>query len=121
MSLQPLDKIIITDLLCRGRIGVPAEERTRAQDILINLTLFVDTRKAGETDDIQDSVDYSATARLILDLVEANQRHTLEALAADIADLCLSLERVEKVLVRVEKPNRVRFTRLVGVEIERSK
>lgn len=121
MNVQSLDKILITDLLCRGRIGVPAEERTRSQDILVNLSLFVDTRKAGASDDIADSVDYSTTARLVLDLVEANQRHTLEALAADIAELCLSLERVEKVMVRVEKPNRVRFARLVGVEIERSK
>ena len=46
---------------------------------------------------------------------------TVEALAADLAQLCLEVPRVEKVRVRVEKPGAVRFSRSVGVEIERTK
>lgn len=119
MPTEPLDKIFITDLVARARIGVPDEERERPQELLINLVLFVDTRKAGESDSINDTVDYSVTARLVMELVESRPRRTLEALAAEIAAFCLSLKRVEGVRVRVEKPNRVRFTRSVGVEIER--
>jgi dihydroneopterin aldolase len=53
--------------------------------------------------------------------VEGAQRYTVEALAADIAGLCLKEKGVESVRVRVEKPGAVRFSRSVGVEIERSK
>ena len=44
-----------------------------------------------------------------------------QALAADLARLCLEEAGVVKVRVRVEKPGAVRFSKSVGVEIERSK
>jgi FolB domain-containing protein len=113
------DKILITDLLARGCIGVPDEERTRPQDILINLTLYVDTRAAGESDRVEDTVDYSVVTKKVLAAAESCSRRTVEALAADIANLCLRFPSVDGVRVRVEKPHRVRFTRSVGVEIER--
>jgi dihydroneopterin aldolase len=43
-----------------------------------------------------------------------------EALAADIAHLCLQQPRVQQIPVRIEKPGAVRFSRSVGVGIERS-
>jgi dihydroneopterin aldolase len=42
-------------------------------------------------------------------------------LASDLAQVCLEESGVEKVRVRVEKPGAVRFSRSVGVEIERAK
>jgi dihydroneopterin aldolase len=45
----------------------------------------------------------------------------VEALAADVARLCLEEAGVMKVRVRVEKPGAVRFAESVGVEIERSR
>jgi dihydroneopterin aldolase len=60
-------------------------------------------------------------AKKVLAHAESAQRFTVEALAADLARLCLEEPGVEKVRVRVEKPGAVRFTGSVGVEIERSK
>jgi len=119
MNPESFDKILIKDLLARGRLGVPEEERTHPQDILINLVLFTDIRRAGVSDDIHDTVDYDATTQEVLALVEKSTRHTVEALAEDIAQLCLSNPWVSGVDVRVEKPNVVRFTRSVGIEIQR--
>lgn len=45
-----MDKVIIKNLLARGIIGVNDWERKRAQNILINITLFTDTHRAAETD-----------------------------------------------------------------------
>ena len=45
----------------------------------------------------------------------------MEALAADLAKLCLEEPGVHAVRVRVEKPGAVRFAKAVGVEIERFK
>ena len=116
-----MDKVFIKNLLARGIIGVKDWERKRAQDILINITLFTDTRRAGETDNINDSVDYSIVSKKIQAHAERAARLTVEALANDLAKLCLEEKGVQKVIVRVEKPGAVRFAETVGVEIERSR
>jgi FolB domain-containing protein len=115
------DRIIIRDLLVRGILGINDWEREQPQDILLNLTLFADLRRAGFSDDIADSVNYRTVAKKILAHVETATRYTVEALAADIARLCLAEPGVTRVTVRVEKPGALRFARSVGVEIERSR
>ena len=116
-----MDKVIIKNLLARGIIGVNDWERKRAQNILINLTLFTDTRRAAKTDDIADCVNYSTMSKKVLAHAESVNRETVEALANDLARLCLEENGVQKVIVRVEKPGAVRFAESVGVEIERSR
>jgi FolB domain-containing protein len=116
-----MDKVIIKNLLARGIIGVNDWERKRAQNILINLTLFTDTRRAAQTDDIADCVNYSTMSKQVLAHAETANRETVEALANDLATLCLEVAGVLKVIVRVEKPGAVRFAESVGVEIERSR
>lgn len=115
-----MDKVIIKDLLARGIIGVNDWERKRPQDILINIILFTDISRAAESDNINDCVNYSAVAKKVLSHAESSQRLTVEALANDLAKLCLEEKGVRKVTVRVEKPGAVRFAESVGVEIERS-
>lgn len=114
-----MDKIIIKNLLARGIIGVRDWERKRAQDILINITLFTDTRRAAETDDINDCADYSEVTKKVQAHAESAARFTVEALANDLAGICLAQNNVKRVIVRVEKPTAVRFAESVGVEIER--
>ncbi len=116
-----MDKILIKDLTARGIIGVNDWERQNPQEIRINITLFADTRRAAEHDDINYGVNYRTVAKKALAHAESAQRLTVEALAADIARLCLEIEGVQKVQVRVEKPGAVRFAGSVGVEIERAK
>jgi FolB domain-containing protein len=113
------DKIEIKDLLLRGIVGVNDWERETPQDILINITLFTDLHRAGASDDINDTVNYRSVTKKIIELVEASQRYTVEALAADIARICLEQPGVQRVRVRLEKPGALRFARSVGVEIER--
>ena len=116
-----MDKIIIKNLLVRGIIGINDSERKRPQDILINVTLFSDTRRAAETDDINYCVNYSTMSKKIMSHAETAERFTVEALANDLAKLCLDDTDVQKVIIRVEKPRAVRFVESVGVEIERSR
>jgi FolB domain-containing protein len=118
---QIMDKVIIKNLLARGIIGVRDWERKRAQDILINITLFTDTQRAAETDNINDCADYSEVTKKVLAHAESAARFTVEALANDLAGICLAQNHVQRVVVGVEKPNAVRFAESVGVEIERSR
>jgi FolB domain-containing protein len=114
-----MDQIFINDLLIRGVIGISEREREQPQDILVNIVIFSDIRKAGKSDNVEDSVNYRTVAKKVLAHVEKIQRYTVEALATDIADLVLSEPNVLKVRVKVEKPGAVRFSKSVGVEIER--
>jgi FolB domain-containing protein len=116
-----MDKVIIKNLLARGIIGVNDWERNRPQNILINIVLFTDTRAAARSDNIQDCINYSTMSKKILAHAETVNRLTVEALANDLAKLCLEEEGVQQVIVRVEKPGAVRFAESVGVEIERSR
>ena len=115
------DKVIIKDLVVRGIIGINDWERVTQQDIRINIEIRTDLHAAGENDSIEHSVNYRTVSKQIIAHVEKAERLTVEALAADIAALCLDHERVESVQVRVEKPGAVRFSESVGVEIERSR
>ena len=116
-----MDQVIIKDLVARGIIGVNAWEREKLQEIQINIVLFTDLSKAGESDNLADSIDYSRIAKRALQHAETAKRLTVEALAADIAGFCLEDDRVYKARVRVEKPGAVRFSGSVGVEIERER
>ena len=116
-----LDRVLIKDLLVRGIIGVTERERSQPQDIVFTITLLTDTRKGGESDDIHDCVNYRTVAKAVIAHTEKSARRTVEALAADVAKLCLAMQGVEEVVVRVEKPGAVRFSRSVGVEITRRK
>ena len=114
------DRIDIHDLLLRGIIGINDWEREKQQDILINISLFGDFRSAGDSDDIADAINYRTVTKKVIKHVETSKRFTVEALASDIARICLKEPGVHRARVRVEKPGALRFTRSVGVEIERS-
>jgi FolB domain-containing protein len=115
-----MDKTFIRELHVPTIIGILDWERDRFQDILVSVTLYTEPRRSGTLDDISTCVDYSALASKIRAFVEQARRFTIEALADDIAGLCLLLPSVKKVLVRIEKPGAVLNTSSVGVEIERS-
>ncbi|TWT57062.1 D-erythro-7,8-dihydroneopterin triphosphate epimerase [Thalassoglobus neptunius] len=114
------DYIEIKDLLVRTIIGVNAEEREKRQDVLINLKFEVDLRAAGESDSMNDAVNYKTICKQVLQFTEASSFLLVEKLAAEIAWICLSDSRVERVWVTVEKPGALRFSRSVGVTIERT-
>jgi hypothetical protein len=70
-------------------------------------------------DDLVNTVDYSQIAKSALTIAETSQRLTVEALASDFAIICLQHQQIIRVRVRVEEPGSVRFSRSVGVEIDR--
>ena len=115
-----MDKVFIKDLKVNGILGIHDWERTTPREILINITLYTDTQKAACTDNIADCVDYSTMAKKIRAHAESAARMTVEALANDLAEICLQDPKVRKVLVRVDKPGAVSEAVSVGVEIERT-
>ena len=115
------DKIYIRDLAIRCIIGVNQDERTEKQDVVINVILFTDTKKAGQTDILEDSVDYKMVKKAVLSLVENSAFLLIEKLAEEIAKVCLGNSKVQKVSVTVDKPGVLRYARSVAVEIVRTR
>jgi FolB domain-containing protein len=115
------DKVIITNLRARGILGIHDWERESPREIVINATMFADTFAAAQSDDIADCVNYSEMAKKLRAHAESAARMTVEALANDLAEICLREPRVVRVILRVDKPGAVPEADSVAVEIERTK
>lgn len=115
------DKIYIRGLALRCIIGINHDERIEKQDVIINIVLYTDTRKAGQSDNLEDSVDYKMVKKAVLSLVEESTFLLIEKLAEEVAKVCLVDSKVQKVNVTVDKPGVLRYTRSVAVEIVRTR
>jgi D-erythro-7,8-dihydroneopterin triphosphate epimerase len=120
-SSDDLDLIHIRDLMVRGIVGINPDERTNPQDVLINATLWVDTRPAAASDDIADAVNYRTVAKAMIAHVEAGEPMLVERLAAELAAIAFETDdRIRQVEVTVEKPGALSQARSVGVTVRRS-
>jgi FolB domain-containing protein len=113
------DRIKIRDLHLRCVIGIQDWERHTLQDVRIQVLLHLDLAPAGRSDHIEETVNYKTLSKAIVTLTEESHFFLVEALAEQIAQLCLDDKRVAKVKVTVEKPGALRFARSVGVSITR--
>ena len=116
-----MDRVFIRDLALRCIIGIYPEERREKQDIVINVVMHCDLRRAGQTDELSDTVDYKAIKKAILKLVEQSSFQLIEALAERIAQIALSDDKVQEAVVTVDKPGALRFAKSSAVEITRSR
>ena len=116
-----MDRILIRDLALRCVIGIYPEERRARQDVILNLALECDVRRAAATDRIEHAVDYKEIKRRVIEHVEGSSYGLIETLADRVASLCLENRRVRRVTVTVDKPGALRFARSVAVEVTRSR
>ncbi len=100
-----MDQIRISNLEAFGYHGVFEEEALLGQKFLVSVDLYLDTRRAGKTDDLQESLDYGEVCQMIKKIVETERYRLIERLAEQIAGkLLLSFERLRSVQVTVKKP-----------------
>jgi FolB domain-containing protein len=121
MAEERLDRIFVRDLLCRCIVGINPDERVKEQEVRINIIMTADLRKACESDDIEDTVNYKSVKQNVARMVEQSQYFLIEKLAEQIAAICLNEPLVREVTVSVDKPGALRFARSVAVEITRGR
>lgn len=118
--MENLDRITIRDLLIRGIVGIYPDERVNKQNILLNVTLWADTRPAAASEDIADTVNYATIAYALIDYVEQSEPLLVEKLAAELVKLCFATDdKVQAVELTVEKPDALSYAEAVGVTIFR--
>lgn len=84
--------------------GVDPAEKQLGQRFVVDLSVSLDLRKAGATDDLRDTVNYAELYRLTRNIVEGPSCHLLEAVAAQIAESVLQNTLVTAVRVILRKP-----------------
>ena len=118
-----MDYIHLKDMQFYGFHGVLMEETKIGQRFRANVSIAVDMRKAGETDELDNTVNYAEVYALTREIVEGKPFKLIEALVEAIATRILSAysERVKGVRVELIKPDPPiqGYYREVSVEITR--
>lgn len=100
-----MDQITINNLEIFAHHGVFPEETKLGQKFLFTVTLYLDTREAGLTDDLDKSVNYGSVSHFIKEENEAHTFRLLETAAEHMASKLLTFdERIRKVDLEIRKP-----------------
>ena len=111
--------VLINDLILPARIGIHNHEKERPQRVRINLDISVAENSPIKKDHISEVLNYEEIVEAVKVLVSGDHINLVETLAEKISVLCLSYERVDAVIVRVEKLDVFKQAASVGVEINR--
>jgi D-erythro-7,8-dihydroneopterin triphosphate epimerase len=107
--------IRIKNLTFKTIVGVNAWEREEAQEVVINIEIEFDGRKAAETDSLDETVDYKKIKKRILEDIESSKCFLLESLGQRILNKLLEDGRILRATVEVDKPKALRFADSVSV------
>jgi dihydroneopterin aldolase len=115
-----MDRLLLEGMTFFGRHGALPAERELGARFSVDVELVADLRRAGHTDRLEDTVDYSKVYEVVRGVVEGEPCQLLEAVAERIAGRLTAIDRVERVTVRVRKrpPLEGEF-RAFGVEVSR--
>jgi dihydroneopterin aldolase len=114
-----MDIIYLTKLEIETIIGIYDWERTTKQTISLDIEMATDIAKAASSDAIEDTLNYKAVAKKLIEYVEGTEFQLIETLAEKICEIILTDFSVPWVKLRVSKPGAIRGSQNVGVMIER--
>ena len=124
-SASDTDEIFLEGMRFYAYHGVNPEERALGQRFTVDVILAVDLRRAGESDELSDTVSYSAVYKLVRGIVEGEPRQLIEAVAEEIAaEILTNFPPVQSVSVTVRKPEvpmKGSMLDAAGVRITRSR
>ena len=116
-----MDIVYIKQLEIETVIGVFDWEREIRQKISIDLEMATDIRKASETDNLDDALDYKAISKRLIEFVESSNFLLIEALAEHITTILIQEFEVPWLRLTLSKPGAISASKDVGVIIERGK
>ena len=108
-----MDKIFINEMVVDTIIGIYPHERENKQAVTINIEIDCDLAKAGETDKLEDTVNYKDINDKVRQHVSNSDYLLIEKMAASIASICFETIGVEAVKVGIEKPEALEGNRSV--------
>lgn len=101
-----MDKILIKQMSFYGYHGLFPEENKLGQRFKVDLALELDLKEAGQTDDMEKSINYGHIYEVTRDVVEGEAKQLVETVAETIASELLSrFEKLQACKVTVIKPD----------------
>lgn len=118
-----MDTILIDQLEFYAYHGASDEEQAIGHRYAVDVEIGFDTSRAGETDDLTDTINYSRVAKRIVEIGTTQQFRLLEALAASMADAVMAEFPAQTLWLKVQKlhPPMPVIAKSVGVIIERER
>ena len=114
-----MDIIYLHGLKVECVIGVWEWERRTTQALTIDIDMAADIATAAASDQLDDTLNYKAVAKRILEFVAGSQFQLIETVAEKVAGMLLDEFKISWCRVKVDKGGAVRGARHVGVLIER--
>ena len=114
-----VDIIYISDLRIETVIGIFDWERKIKQLVILDIEMAADCRKAAQSDDVGDTIDYKSVSKRLIEFVGSSKFHLVETLAERCAETIMEEFHVPWVRLRINKQGALRGARDVGVIIER--
>jgi len=114
-----MDIIYLRELKIETIIGVFDWEREIKQTVVLDLDMAADIRKAASSDHLDDTLNYKAVAKRLIDFVSQSEFQLVETLAERVAEIVLTEFSVPWLRLQVNKRGAVRGAQDVGVIIER--
>jgi 7,8-dihydroneopterin aldolase/epimerase/oxygenase len=104
--VKRLDKIYVNRMEFYGYHGVFPEETRLGQRYAVDLSVSLDLKKAGETDELEHSVNYAELYQICKEIVEGKPYKLIEAVAETIAaDILTRFALISEVTIKVIKPD----------------
>ncbi|MGI8923236.1 MAG: dihydroneopterin aldolase [Fimbriimonadales bacterium] len=119
-----MDSVFVEGLELEGFHGFYDAERNEGNNFRFDVRLYLDTRPAGNSDELDQTVDYSEAVGIIRDVVGGSKVKLVEALAEKTASsLMAKLPAVVSVHIKLSKlhPPLLSSAQAAGVEITRSR
>lgn len=99
------DELSVKGIECFAHHGVFDFEKREGQTFVVDLVLGLDTRRAAESDDLEETVNYGTLVMDVKAAVERDPVDLIETVVQRIADVCLKDRRVEWARVTLHKPD----------------
>lgn len=106
--------INIVDLRLRTIIGAHLWERKAKQELIINITLEYDSSKASRSDKLKDALDYELVSNTVIKAVERSRYVLIEKLAYSIFEKLKKFKNIEKITLRIDKPQAIPQARCIS-------
>lgn len=111
--------IVVQGLRVDTIIGVYGWERQVRQTLVLDIHMVLETGRAGLSDNLADTLDYSEVSHCIATFLQERQFSLIEAAAEQGADLLMSKFSLQGCRLRVAKPGAVDAAQSVSVVVER--
>ena len=114
-------KILIKNLILNLRLGYYETEKEKNQKVKFNLKVSYKNKNPTDDKDIKSIVNYGKIVNLIEKLVKNKHYNFLETLAEDIFDTLFKDQRIDKVVLQIEKLEILKKCSSVGIQISKKR